>query len=370
MKHLPLDATVVCQDGEAGKSSDVIINPVTRQISYMVLEEKKGGHIKRLVPIDLIQNTTPQTIQLSIHLQDVAQLNPFEITHFVQDELNYGPEDGYILEPYALPANYEIVEERIPPGQLAVRRGTAVEATDGKVGKIDEFLIDPNDGHITHFILRDRHYLQKQELTLPVTAVDRVENDVVYLQLSKKQVEDLPTVPTQSAGWKDAEVELIVLLFQDVSTAQEALDELKSFKKRGIIGSVRNAAVLVKDEDGNASHHESQDMGAKKGAVFGAITGGLIGLLAGPAGAALGAAAGAATGGAAAKRIDVGLPNDYLLTVEEKMEPGTSVLVAIVEHEWATSIFEGLDSFNGELFKAALTDEIVAGLTAVSQQND
>ncbi len=47
--------------------------------------------------------------------------------------------------------------ERIPPGELAVRRGARVETTDGHAGRVDEFLVNPADGYITHLVLREGH---------------------------------------------------------------------------------------------------------------------------------------------------------------------------------------------------------------------
>ena len=195
MQHLPLNASVECQDGVVGKSSDVVLNPITRQVTYLVVEEKRAGHLKRLIPVAAISESSSELIQLSCTLEQFEQMDLFEIAHFIHDEMYSGPDSGFILEPYTLPAHYEVVEERIPPGQLAMHRGTAVKATDGKIGVIDEFLVDPNDGHISHIVLRERHLLRKQEHTLPISAIDRVAENIVFLKLTKKQVEDLPTVP-------------------------------------------------------------------------------------------------------------------------------------------------------------------------------
>lgn len=48
-------------------------------------------------------------------------------------------------------------EERIPPDELAIHRGAMVEASDGPVSQLDEFLVDPSDSKITHLILREGH---------------------------------------------------------------------------------------------------------------------------------------------------------------------------------------------------------------------
>jgi hypothetical protein len=57
-----------------------------------------------------------------------------------------------IYLPYVTPERIVqvLVEHRqIPQGELSVRRGTRVEATDGYVGHVDEFVINPENGHIT-----------------------------------------------------------------------------------------------------------------------------------------------------------------------------------------------------------------------------
>jgi len=43
-----------------------------------------------------------------------------------------------------------------------VRRGTRVEATDGHVGHVDEFVVNPENGHITHSVMREGHLWGKK----------------------------------------------------------------------------------------------------------------------------------------------------------------------------------------------------------------
>ena len=92
------------------------------------------------------------------------------------------------------------------------------------------------------------------------------------------------------------------------------------------------------------------------------MTGGLIGLLGGPVGAVVGAAAGAATGRAAAKRIDLGLPDDYLARLQENLQPGSSALVVLVNQDTAGLVSETLSPFGGQLLHHPITEEIAARL--------
>ena len=304
MKHIPLHAKVECTDGEAGESTNVISDPVTRRLTYVVVREKHGEKKERLVPLDRVEKTTSKLIRLNISLEELAALEPFSTRQFM--ETVESAEGSYAL-PYAvLEATPAMVEyEHIPPGQLSIHRGTDVEATDGRIGDIDEFAIDPKNGEITHLILREGHLWGKKELALPVSAIDRVFDGVVYLKIDKEAVEKLPTIPVRHA--EDTEIELVVVAFDKPEGAPEARDFLKQLERSKSLAALRNVAVLVKDEKGQTSIKESEDVDPKHGAIFGAITGGLVGLLAGPIGAIVGAAAGAAARGAAPKPNDNGV---------------------------------------------------------------
>jgi len=156
-------------------------------------------------------------------------------------------------------------------------------------------------------------------------------------------------------------VELIIAAFQDEAKAKEALKNLKELAKDDVIHLV-NAAVMTKDEKGKVTLRETQDVDAKRGALFGAITGGLIGLVGGPAGVIVGAAAGAATGGVAANKIDMGFPDDTLKELQETLTPGSSAILALIQHEWVDRVVEELDKFGAAMFRQALKDEISSQL--------
>ena len=43
MIHIPLNASVSCLDGPGGESTQIIINPTTQKISYVVVREEAAG---------------------------------------------------------------------------------------------------------------------------------------------------------------------------------------------------------------------------------------------------------------------------------------------------------------------------------------
>ena len=82
----------------------------------------------------------------------------------------------------------------VPLGELEVHAGMEVEATDGKVGKMDELVLDKDSGDITHIQMREGHLWGKKDVAIPVSAVDFTDEKTVYLNIDKKAVGALPAV--------------------------------------------------------------------------------------------------------------------------------------------------------------------------------
>ncbi len=152
-------------------------------------------------------------------------------------------------------------------------------------------------------------------------------------------------------------VEFTVLTFDNESTADEALKELRQLQKDKIV-KVLNAAVIAKDKQGKASIKGIENVDAKHGALFGAIAGGLIGLVSGALGVIVGALAGAGTGGVAAQLIDLGFPKEYLRALQDNLRPGTSALVTLVEPTWIDRVIKELADLGGQLFRYTLKTEL------------
>lgn len=198
-----MKAKVECADGPCGEFDAVIADPVTQEVTHLVVNVR---HSKpRLVPIAQVAGTSHDLIRLRCTQDELDGMEPFVEVHYVDKRgSDYGgPHSG--ADPYAFEATYAsyevktvaVEEERIPAGELAFHRGADVEATDGHIGKVGEFLIDPATEHITHLVLLEGHLWGKKEVTLPVSAIARIATDTVYLKLDKAAVEELPAVPVK-----------------------------------------------------------------------------------------------------------------------------------------------------------------------------
>ncbi len=77
-------------------------------------------------------------------------------------------------------------------GEVDVRRGEPVFATDGEIGKIQGLVIDPSSRHVTHVLLEEGHLWGRKEVAIPIGSITRV-GDVIRLTIDKQQVQDLPS---------------------------------------------------------------------------------------------------------------------------------------------------------------------------------
>jgi sporulation protein YlmC with PRC-barrel domain len=196
---IPIDVEVFCTDGFCGRSTRVVLKPKTEEVTHLVVKEKASPHAEILIPVTAVTATTPDSINLSYTLDKLAELQPFIETEYVKVDIPRYVGGVYSIEGYPYPESeiLTVKHELTPAGELALSRGARVEATDGRVGHVDEFLIDPKDDHITHIVLREGHLWGQRDVSIPVSEIERVEEDAVYLRISKRKIEALPAIPVR-----------------------------------------------------------------------------------------------------------------------------------------------------------------------------
>ena len=205
--EIPLQAQVECKDGVYGRSVFVLINPVLDKVTHLVVKGDLFPYTEYIVPVELVSETIVNTIRLRCSKAELEKMDPFIKTTLIEEKAS-GANFGYRGERYGMGSYYYLpyvdpemtvqvpVEHRqIPPGELAVRRGTNVEATDGYVGHVDEFVVNPKNGHITHLVMREGHLWGQKDVIIPISAMGDTRDDTVFLTLDKHQIESLPMFP-------------------------------------------------------------------------------------------------------------------------------------------------------------------------------
>ncbi|MBC3839423.1 hypothetical protein GXW82_01995 [Streptacidiphilus sp. 4-A2] len=83
--------------------------------------------------------------------------------------------------------------DRVPRGEVQVRRGEQVDARDGGVGQVKGLVVDPRDHGVTHVLLEEGHLWGKKVVGIPIRAVTYVAGGI-SVELTKKELSDLPPV--------------------------------------------------------------------------------------------------------------------------------------------------------------------------------
>jgi sporulation protein YlmC with PRC-barrel domain len=184
-----MGAKVSCVDGPGGEVTRLIIDPATETVTHLVIEPKHRMRGGRLVPLDLVDSTA-EGIRLRCTVEEFGRLEPAEEMELVDNVIGgglYGAPMGASSPVQA------IVQDVVPPGETDIERGEPVHALDGEIGRVHGCQVDPDDHRVTHVLLAEGHLWGRKEVAIPASAVTKVENGI-WLNLTKKQVEDLPPV--------------------------------------------------------------------------------------------------------------------------------------------------------------------------------
>jgi len=78
-----IGAQVYCEDGACGDLMRVVIDPVKRAITHLVVERRYGQEVGRLVPIDLVESATQNELRLRCSREKFEGLEAAEETKFL-----------------------------------------------------------------------------------------------------------------------------------------------------------------------------------------------------------------------------------------------------------------------------------------------
>jgi sporulation protein YlmC with PRC-barrel domain len=208
-----IGADARCTDGICGEVTRVVVDPVARAVTHLVVEPKGRQGLGRLVPLDLVDATRSE-IRLNCTMAEFEKLDSAEETEFVPGTPGYaayGPEQvlawpyaslggGPSVEGEAVDGTSEtITYDAIPLGEVAVRRGQRVHATDGEIGMVEGLVIDPRNHHVTHVLLQEGHLWGRKEVAIPISAVTDLQGGI-WLNIAKQDVQDLPPVAVDRLG--------------------------------------------------------------------------------------------------------------------------------------------------------------------------
>jgi hypothetical protein len=211
---LIIGAPVSCDDGPCGELARVIVNPVARTVTDLVVAPKHHRGLGRLVPIKLVE-VSDKTIGLRCTTAEFERLDEAEELQFLpytDSESGYAAGDALAWPYYGLHAESgpvggvgfssldaphapkPVVSDRIPLGDVEISRADQVHASDGVIGVVDGLVIDPRDNHVTHVLLQEGHLWGRKQVAIPISSLTDSGAGLIRVGLTKEEVRDLPRV--------------------------------------------------------------------------------------------------------------------------------------------------------------------------------
>ena len=163
----------------------------------MHLVETTGGEIRlrcTLAEFDRLDHAEERQLadEAADHISDVGLFGSGLAYNVSGDAL--APVGGEFMDIGHIPGRRRtFVEDVIPVGEDQVGPGDRVHAVDGEIGRVQGFLVNPDDDQVTHVLLQEGHLWGRKEVAIPISAVTGVDAGI-RLNLTKEQVGELPSV--------------------------------------------------------------------------------------------------------------------------------------------------------------------------------
>ncbi|HEU0296683.1 MAG TPA: PRC-barrel domain-containing protein [Anaerolineales bacterium] len=188
---------------QIGSLVRVVLHPETKIITDIVVQ---GGTLfrkeYRVVPVDLVAETTENQIVLHNEAEDLESFPPFEEERIVTDNDQFNSSEapkviygvsGMVTTAVPNPEDQFTtrVEQNIPEGTVALKEGAKVLTADDKhVGNVDRILADPSDERATHLIIT-QGLLTKEKKLIPMQWVMMLGEESVHLEVKEAEINAL-----------------------------------------------------------------------------------------------------------------------------------------------------------------------------------
>jgi uncharacterized protein YrrD len=212
------DGTPVYTAGgdEAGRISRVVFDPVTKEVTHIVVRQGLLFTEDKVIPVDMLESADSESAVMRSYTGDPDDLPNFEETYYVPAERVY---EGTIADPvdtagtlymyppvgmfsysaglargvYPTERRYmESTRQNIPENTLALKEGAQVLNLDDEVvGHIESIIIDEETGFVTHVVISQGFLFTRSKL-IPASWLQSLDEDSMLLVVDTDLVNGLP----------------------------------------------------------------------------------------------------------------------------------------------------------------------------------
>jgi sporulation protein YlmC with PRC-barrel domain len=205
--RLELGKSVQLADGAAQQLVDVVIDSGSKRVTHLVVQPRDHGEDARLVPVGLAEERGGSAeIKLGVTAKDLERfdlVHEFEVLHAGErpqedPKWDVGVEDIVVTPSYvptaygeyggALDSEVTVSYDRVPKGEIELRRASSVYSSDGHhLGSVDGVVVSEGD-RLTQLFFQRGHLWWKHEVAVPAESISKFESDMVTLALTKGEL--------------------------------------------------------------------------------------------------------------------------------------------------------------------------------------
>ncbi|HEY6836020.1 MAG TPA: hypothetical protein VI142_06050 [Gaiellaceae bacterium] len=211
--RLELGTRVRLEDGATRELADIVIDAAKTGVTHVVVQAAGDPDSARLVPLSLANRAAEgQELSLRLTAEALDQLDRvhehayLHVGEKAEEEPGWdiGVEDMQPVPQPTAPAAFPdygsgplqdvaVTYDRVPKGEIELRHASDVYSSEGHhLGHVDGVLLDDGDA-VTHLLLERGHMWWKREITIPASAISKLETDMVTLGATKKEVGTFPS---------------------------------------------------------------------------------------------------------------------------------------------------------------------------------
>jgi uncharacterized protein YrrD len=205
---LRLGQPVHATDGVFGEVADIVIDPIARTVTHLVIEPHHNHQQGRLVSIELV-HVGADAVEVALDLAHIHQLQRVAQHDFVKlgERIEVGPDwdvgtEDVVSLPYwsgdfglsgVTPDDLvEVSYDAIPKGECEIRRRSVVRTSDGHiVGHVEGFLAHLD--HLVAVLVEPKRPFLSHHVVVAMSSVTKVRNDEVRLGIDRAAFKKLPT---------------------------------------------------------------------------------------------------------------------------------------------------------------------------------
>jgi sporulation protein YlmC with PRC-barrel domain len=200
---IALRSTAVCEDGSKGRISRLAVEPDSKQITHVIVRYGRT-HQQVSVPVALVARAQAYSLDLTLSKAELEQLPRFIEVDYALPMPEGRPSRGSatrarqytaggIPPAGATASRFDVgrMHRGIPSEDVPIGRGTRITCFDGRIGRLNHVIVDPQTDHVMALIVRTGH-LHGKDVVISAGRIAWIGENEIHVDVDRASVPVLP----------------------------------------------------------------------------------------------------------------------------------------------------------------------------------